>query len=99
MELDELDAAVRRLLSPDGRAALILPTEQMDDFASITSLRMVRRCDVRSVPDGAVKRVMAEFARSATDVMRREELVIETYERGVFSDEYRRLTKDFYLKF
>lgn len=99
LPFDELDAAVRRLLSPDGRAALILPTEQMDDFALITSLRMVRRCDVRSVPDGAVKRVMAEFARSATDVMRREELVIETYERGVFSDEYRRLTKDFYLKF
>ncbi len=99
LPFDELDAAVRRLLSPDGRAALILPTEQMDDFVSITSLRMVRRCDVRSVPDGAVKRVMAEFARSATDVMRREELVIETYERGVFSDEYRRLTKDFYLKF
>ena len=99
LPFDELDAAVRRLLTPDGRAALILPTEQMDDFASITSLRMVRRCDVRSVPDGAVKRVMAEFARSATDVMRREELVIETDVRGVFSDEYRRLTKDFYLKF
>ena len=99
LPFDELDAAVRRLLSSDGRAALILPTEQMDDFASLTSLRMIRRCDVRSVPDGAVKRVMAEFARSATDAMRREELVIETCERGVFSDEYRRLTKDFYLKF
>lgn len=94
----ELDSAVCRLLATDGRAALILPPEQMEEFASITSLRMVRRCDVRSVPNGAVKRVLAEFARCG-EVLRREELVIETDERGVFSDEYRRLTKDFYLKF
>lgn len=94
----ELDSAVCRLLAPDGRAALILPPEQMKDFASITSLRMVRRCDVRSVPNGAVKRVLAEFARCG-DELRKEELIIETDERGVFSDEYRRLTKDFYLKF
>lgn len=94
----ELDSAVCRLLSPDGRAALILPPEQMEEFASITSLRMVRRCDVRSVPNGAVKRVLAEFSRCG-EVLRREELVIETDERGVFSGEYRRLTKDFYLKF
>lgn len=95
----ELDAAICRLLSSDGRAALILPPEQMEAFAAATSLYVVRRCDVRSVPDGAVKRVLAEFARHAAAEVRREELVIETAERGVFSDEYRRLTKDFYLKF
>jgi len=95
----ELDAAVCRLLSADGRAALILPPEQMEAFAAAASLRMVRRCDVRSVPNGAVKRVLAEFARCGSDEVQREELVIETDERGVFSDEYRRLTKDFYLKF
>ncbi len=95
----ELDAAVCRLLSADGRAALILPPEQMDVFAATASLHMVRRCDVRSVPNGAMKRVLAEFARCGSDEVRREELVIETDERGVFSDEYRRLTKDFYLKF
>lgn len=99
LPFDELDAAIRRLLSPDGRAALVLPPEQMDAFAAATSLHVVRRCDVRSVPDGAVKRVLAEFARCVTEDVRREELVIETDERGVFSDEYRRLTKDFYLKF
>lgn len=99
LPFDELDAAIRRLLSPDGRAALVLPPEQMDAFAAATSLHVVRRCDVRSVPDGAVKRVLAEFARCVTDDVRREELVIETAERGVFSDEYRLLTKDFYLKF
>lgn len=95
----ELDAAICRLLSPDGRAALILPPEQMNEFASITSLRTVRRCDVRSVPCGAVKRVMIEFARREPDEVQHEELVIETDERGTFSDEYRLLTKDFYLKF
>lgn len=99
LPLGELDAAVCRLLSSDGRAALILPPGQMEVFAAATSLHIVRRCDVRSVPNGAVKRVLAEFARRRSDEVQCGELVIETDERGVFSDEYRRLTKDFYLKF
>lgn len=96
----ELAATSERLLAPEGRLALILPPEQMAQFVSETRLRMVRRCDVRSVPGGAVKRVMAEFAAG---LQPREPLIetltIETDVRGEFSAEYRALTKEFYLKF
>lgn len=96
----ELDEAVTRLLSPRGRFALILPAERIADYCAVTSLRMVRRCDVYSVPGGAVKRVMAEFMRQECGTeCKVESLTIETQKRGEFSEEYRTLTRDFYLKF
>ncbi len=96
----ELDAAIVRLLACGGRAALILPEESMEEFAELTSLEMVRRCNVRSTPESGIKRVMAEFShhRPEADIIP-EELVIETDRRGEFSEGYRSLTKDFYLKF
>ncbi|MGN0007015.1 MAG: tRNA1(Val) (adenine(37)-N6)-methyltransferase [Alistipes sp.] len=99
LSLDELDEALDRLLATDGRAALILPPAEMLRFAAMSRLCMVRRCDVRFVPNGAVKRVMAEFGRSAAAECRCGELTIETERRGEFSEEYRRLMQDFYLKF
>ena len=95
----ELEEAMCRLLAPQGRAALILPPAEMERFAALARLKMVRRCDVRSVPNGEVKRVMAEFAHSAVGKCDCQSLTIETVRRGEFSEEYRRLTKDFYLKF
>lgn len=95
----ELDEAICRLLAPQGRAALILPPAEMERFAALARLKMLRRCDVRSVPNGEVKRVMAEFAHSAVGKCDCQSLTIETVRRGEFSEEYRRLTKDFYLKF
>ena len=99
LPFEELDEALCRLLAPQGRAALILPPAEMERFAALSQLTMVRRCDVRSVPQGEVKRVMAEFAHTATVECRYETVTIETERRGEFSAEYRRLTKDFYLKF
>ena len=95
----DLSAAVCRLLSTEGRFALILPTEEMAKFESETPLRVVRRCEVRSVPNGTVKRVMAEFAHTSASEPHLEQLTIETEVRGQFSEQYRTLTKDFYLKF
>lgn len=99
LPFEELDEALCRLLASQGRAALILPPAEMERFAALSHLKMVRRCDVRSVPQGDVKRVMAEFAHTATGECRYETLTIETERRGEFSAEYRLLTKDFYLKF
>ena len=96
----ELARTAERLLTAQGRLALILPPEQMAQFASETRLAMVRRCDVHSVPNGPVKRVMAEFARTTDgQPMLTEELTIDTGMRGEFTEEYRALTKEFYLKF
>lgn len=99
LPFEELDEAMCRLLAPQGRAALILPPAEMERFATLARLKMVRRCDVWSVPQGGVKRVMAEFAHSVAGECLCETLTIETERRGEFTAKYRRLTKDFYLKF
>ena len=99
LTFDELDDAVCRLLSENGRFALILPEAEFEKYLSQTKLYLVRRCNVHSVEGGAVKRVMGEFSRHQAEEVECENLAIEVEKRGEFSEAYRTLTKDFYLKF
>ena len=99
LTFEELDKAVCRLLTDDGRFALILPTAEFERYCAITKLRIVRQCDVFPKIGVAVKRVMAEFAKHETENLQREDITIEKGARGEYTDEYRALTKDFYLKF
>ena len=99
LTFEELDKAVCRLLAESGRFALILPTAEFEKYLAITSLHLVRQCDVYPKSGAAVKRVMAEFAKYATADVLRENITIELAARGEYTDEYRALTKDFYLKF
>ena len=94
----ELDSAVCRLLAPQGRFALILPTEQMEAYLELSALKVVRRCAVSSTPMGAVKRVMAELAFDNQAICE-QSLSIYTDTPPEYSAEYREVTKDFYLKF
>lgn len=98
LSLRQLGESACRLLSPGGRFAVILPPLQMDELCGSTPLHVVRRCSVRTVPGGKVKRIMVEMSRTPSDV-EQSELVIETDVRGTFSGEYRRLTGEFYLRF
>ncbi|MBR5807322.1 MAG: methyltransferase, partial [Alistipes sp.] len=99
LTFEELDRAVCRLLADSGRFALILPTAEFDKYLAITRLHIVRRCDMHPTTGAAVKRVMAEFARSKNEEFAIENITIEKAQRGDYTDEYRALTKDFYLKF
>ena len=99
LTFDELDRAVCRLLAEDGIFALILPTAEFEKYLSLTQLHLVRRCDVHPTTGAAVKRVMAEFAKSKTATLTLENITIEQERRGDYTDEYRALTKEFYLKF
>lgn len=93
--------AADRLLSPDGRMSLILPQDAADELAALCRgrLSVSRRCDVRTTPRSPVKRSMLELVRSAvTAEPHREELVIQSAHE-TFTDDYKRLTRDFYLKF
>ena len=98
LTFEELDRAVCRLLADGGRFALILPTMEFDRCLSVTQLHLVRRCDVYPKIGAAVKRVMAEFAKLPMP-FQAETITIEVGPRGEYTDEYRALTKDFYLKF
>lgn len=99
LTFEELDNAAARLLSKDGKFALILPLAEFEKYLTITQLHLVRRCDIHPVEGGAVKRVMGEFTKQQTSEIACENIAIERGRRGDYTDEYRALTKDFYLKF
>ena len=99
LSFEELDNAVCRLLADEGRFALILPITEFEKYLTITQLHLVRHCDVYPKVGAAIKRVMAEFALHATAEVKHETITIEQDKRGDYTDEYRALTKDFYLKF
>ena len=99
LTFDELDKAVCRLLADDGKFALILPTTEFSKYLAITKLNLVRQCDVYPKIGASVKRVMAEFSKCEKNDVEHENITIEQGVRGEYTDEYRALTKDFYLKF
>lgn len=99
LSFEQLDAAVARLLSPQGTFALILPTEQMEHYLLLTALHLHRRCDVSTKPDMPPKRTMVELRHSKCESVEISSLTIETAVSRIYTEQYRRLTSDFYLKF
>ena len=99
LTFEELDAAVCRLLNNNGKFAIILPETEFERYAELSRLNIVRRCNVHSVEGGVIKRVMGEFAKRKVEEPDMEAIAIEVEKRGEFSEAYRTLTKDFYLKF
>lgn len=96
----ELYKAVLRLLAPDGRFCLVLPPAEMDRFlADSHSLYPSRRTEVTSTPNSGVKRILVEFVRQPQPAPAAERLTIGTGVHEQYTEEYRVLTRDFYLKF
>ncbi len=87
------------LLSAEGSIALILPADRADEVLGVAiknGLYLNRRLHVRGNPGAPVKRVLLQWGRTEgiEDV---SELIIETGVRGVYTEDYRRLTEEFYL--
>ena len=97
----ELAAAVVRLLSPGGRFALVLPPVEMQRFrsAALGRLYPVRWTEVCSTPRRGVRRILAEFCTTPVPPPEPSRLVIELGGSDSYTEDYRRLTGDFYLKF
>ncbi len=97
----DLGEAVVRALSPEGRFALILPTTEMQLFEREVNKKLftTRRCEVYSMEGGTVKRIMCEFQLTPPNETTHETLTIEAHQHLQYTDEYRALTKEFYLKF
>lgn len=89
------------VLSPKGKIALILPTKEMLETIQIAkeSLMFISKiCDIKSSENQEVIRKMVEFSRVQPLNIIRENLVIYQSER-VYTNEYKVLTKEFYLNF
>ncbi len=102
LPFDKLVEGVKRLLAEDGHFSLILPPTEMERFRSAARgvLFTVRECQVWSTPTSGVKRIIAELqATPPEELPTSEKIIIEESGRHQYSDEYKTLTQDFYLKF
>lgn len=108
----DLINGVTACLKEGGRFALILPTDEAEDFLKKIDflkehflqesfspfLQLSRKCNVFYKQNGQIKRVMMEFVYSRVSEDYRDENLIIQNEKG-YTPEYKNLTKDFYLAF
>lgn len=99
MPFELLVGAVAKLLLADGAFNVIIPFDREDDFILLCSraqLFPTRITRVKGTPTSEVKRSLIElrFCKSKTQI---DELIIEK-SRHDYTDAYKALVKDFYLK-
>lgn len=98
---EELICSAQRLLREGGYLAVVLPTEESMRLRMLASgrFRLLRQLSVRTTPKRPVKRQLMLFQLGGEAVSPIfEELVIQTAPE-TFTDEYKNLTSDFYIKF
>ena len=98
---EELLTAADRLLTREGKLQLVLPLTEGTLFmksAEIYGFFCHRILRVKPNPATAVRRVLLTLERSPSGTPEDSTLLIENGVRHDYSDEYRALTSDFYLK-
>ncbi|WP_296345848.1 methyltransferase [Winogradskyella sp.] len=99
MPFDHLIYAVANLLSENGIFSVIIPNKEEDNLKELASkigLYPNRILHLKGNPQSEVKRSLIEFAFQRKEV-EISELVIENG-RHNYTEDYKNLTKDFYLK-
>ncbi len=100
LTFDDLALSAERLLAPEGVLSLVLPTDAVGDMtlaAARKGLFLARRMDVSSKTGGKPLRSLLEYGRKPCPTAHTH-LTIHTPD-GDYTEEYRTLTRDFYLKF
>lgn len=99
LPFEQLIACTEGLLSEEGIFATIIPYKEEDAFLELASaygLYPFKICRVQGTPDTEIKRSMIAMTRIPAEI-KYEKLIIEL-ERHQYTDQYKELTKDFYLK-
>jgi len=97
LSFTELLEGADRLLSTEGRLAIILPLVEANQFKQLASPRfqVIRVCQFRSRQHKPIERILFEFARQSPGE-KVEELILYV-EGDRWTDEYNNLTQPFYL--
>jgi tRNA1Val (adenine37-N6)-methyltransferase len=102
LPLDRLAKGVSDVLADDGVFAVVLPLQEGDALVNECrecGLEIKRKAYVYAKTDSQTpKRVLLEFSKKSAETIE-ERIVIEKSERHDYTDQYKALTKDFYLKF
>lgn len=95
----ELASHTKRLLSPTGKLSVILPFaegKQFMSFASMLGFVCSRQCAVHSRPNKPQERWLLEFSLEYQP-LKAEQLILHS-SNDEWSDDYKNLTQQFYLK-
>ncbi len=99
LELYDIIDGAEKLLSENGTLSIILPYVEGVLFiakAAEHGLYCVRQTNVIPKPKAPVKRLLLEFKRQKKTFVD-QDLIIELENRHEYSDNYKSLTRDFYL--
>ena len=100
LQLNDLIKYSNQLLVADGRIALVLPFEQLDILQTISlknKLYPCRKTNVIPKPEATPKRLLIELSHKIMLLPDTSNLIIEK-SRHQYTDEYKALTQNFYLK-
>ncbi|MFP4605449.1 MAG: tRNA1(Val) (adenine(37)-N6)-methyltransferase [Bacteroidales bacterium] len=101
LNMDEFLIASEKLLSRDGKLALIMPFEEGKSFiqkAPEKGIHCIRKTNVKPTPNKQTKRILMEFSRKKIPFTENS-ITIENNKRHDYTNDYISLTKDFYLHF
>lgn len=101
LSIDDLFNAVYQLLDVKGKFCAVVPADNYENY--ITQARKYNlNCNkvlwIKPTPSKLVKRALIEFSFEGT-TCNEAYLIVEDKGRHQYSDQYKLLTKDFYLKF
>ena len=102
LKLEDILKFSNQNLTKDGSLNIILPFEQKKEaieFAKKHGLNAIRECAVYPKPNKAPHRILIEFSRNENKQMIKESLVIEEAGRHNYSEDYKKLTREFYTIF
>lgn len=95
----ELLNAVVRLLNPTGRFAVVLPFTEGNEFirlAEALEFHLIRKMTFQARKNKPIERLLVEFSRVAGELKSEELLLYKINDE--WTDGYKALTRDFYLK-
>ncbi len=90
-----------KLLSSNGKLAVVIPFSVADDFiqtANFYQLNVIRRTDVKPSPLRNANRILLEFSKNTCS---HQTVILSILNNdGInYTDDYKNLTRDFYLNF
>lgn len=104
LSFEDLIAGAKKMLNKEGKLYVILPVREGEQFIQLASthgLHLRRITRVKSTPDKIEKRWMMQFGFQSKPQISDSVLVIEKdpQVRHSYTDEYKELTKEYYLQF
>ena len=102
LKLEDIIKFSKENLTKDGMLNIIIPYDQKKEtkeFAKKNGLTSIRECSVYPKPNKSPHRILIEFSKTENKKIKKESLVIEKYGRHNYSEDYKKLTREFYTIF